>query len=89
MGTYKVEKITTLTDEQYNRISKSGSLGREVRKVLSIPQNKSVSVGDTVVNIRESSKEKDVFKCTYDSSEVFYIVIEPMDEQMALCYSIY
>lgn len=32
---------------------------------------------------------KDVFKYVQNGREVFYVVINPMDDKMALCYSIY
>lgn len=84
-----MEKITNLSDDTYNKFVKSGKLGTELRELLNIPKTKKMGIGTTVVLLGKSSKEKDVFKCTYNSQERIYIVVSALDEQRAYCYSIY
>ena len=84
-----MNKVATLSDDQYNRIAKDGRLGKDIRELLNIPKTKKVSIGDTVCVIGQLSNTKDVFKYTQNSRNVFYIVINPMDDKMAMCYSIY
>lgn len=84
-----MNKVTVLSDDQYNRIEKDGSLGRDIRELLGIPKTKKVNIGDTVCMIGKPSNTKDVFKYTQNNRDIFYVVINPIDEIMAMCYSIY
>lgn len=84
-----MNKIAALTDEQYNRL-RAGKLGKELRELLTIPLTKKMRIGDTVCMIGQTSQAKDVFKSVQGNGrEVFYIVVEPLDDIMAMCYSIY
>ena len=84
-----MDKVALLSDDQYNRIVKDGSLGQDIRELLGIPKTKKVNIGDTVCMIGEVSTTKDVFKYTQNNRDVFYVVINPIDEISAMCYSIY
>lgn len=84
-----MNKVTVLSDDQYNRIVKDGSLGRDIRELLGISKTKKVNIGDTVCMIGKPSNTKDVFKYTQNNRDIFYVVINPIDEIMAMCYSIY
>lgn len=86
---YTMNKVTTLTDDLYNRVTKDGKLGSALRELLNIPKTKKMGIGDTMVRIGKVSDIKDVFKCDWNGREMFYIVINPIDEEMAFCYSIY
>ena len=85
----KMEKVATLNDDQYNRIAKDGKLGKDIRETLGIPKTKKVNIGDTVCKIGELSKTKEVFKYIQNKKTVFYIIISPINEELAMCYSIY
>lgn len=84
-----MKKVAVLSDDQYNRIAKDGRLGKDIRELLNIPKTKKVCIGDTVCVIGQPSNTKDVFKYTQNNRNVFYVVINPMDDKMAMCYSIY
>lgn len=84
-----MNKIGTLTDDMYNRIAKDKKLGTELREFLGIPKTKKMGIGDTMCMVGEPSNIKDVFKYTQNGREVFYVVIKPMDDKLAFCYSIY
>ena len=84
-----MNKVTVLSDDQYNRIEKDGILGRDIRELLGIPKTKKVNIGNTVCMIGKPSNTKDVFKYTQNNRDIFYVVINPIDEIMAMCYSIY
>lgn len=84
-----MNKVTNLTDDMYNRIAKDGKLGASLREVLGIPKTKKMGIGDTMVRIGQVSKVKDVFKYVQNGREIFYVVINAIDEQMAFCYCIY
>ena len=74
----------------YNRIVKGGKLGASLRELLGIPKTKKVEIGDTMCMIGQPSETKDVFKLKCKTGkEAFYVVINPVDDKMALCYSIH
>nr|DAJ60442.1 MAG TPA: hypothetical protein [Caudoviricetes sp.] len=84
-----MDKVTTLSDKQYNRIVKGGRLGSDIRELLDILKTKKVNIGDTVCTVGQPSNTKDVFKYTWNNRNIFYVVINPMGDKMAMCYSIY
>lgn len=84
-----MNKVTNLTDDMYNRIAKDGKLGTALRELLGIPKTKKMGIGDTMCMVGQPSKVKDVFKYVQNGREVFYVVINAIDEQMAFCYCIY
>ena len=84
-----MDKVTTLSDDQYNKIAKGSRLGKDIREALGIPEAKKVNIGDTVCIVGQPSNTKDVFKYTWNNRNIFYVVINPMGDKMAMCYSIY
>lgn len=84
-----INKIANLTDDMYNRIAKDGKLEVSLRELLGIPRTKRMMIGDTMCMLGKPSKVKDVFKYVQNDREVFYVVINPIDDKMAFCYSIY
>lgn len=86
---FKMKKIANLTDGMYNRISKDGELDSSLRELLGISKTKKMRIGDSLCTIGQLSKTKDVFKIENDNREMFYVVINPLNEEMAFCYTIY
>ncbi len=84
-----MNKVTSLTDDMYNRISQDGTVEASLRELLGIPKTKKMRIGDTMCMIGQPSEPKDVFKCVQNGKEVFYVVINPVDNKMAFCYSVY
>ncbi len=84
-----MNKIAVLSDEQYKGIIKDGSLGQDIRELLGIPKTKKVNIGDTVCVVGQPSNTKDVFKYTHNNKDTFYVVISPIDETTAMCYSLW
>ena len=84
-----MRKVTTLTDDIFNDIEKDGELGASLRKILGVPGTQSMRIGDTMCMIGQPSMAKDVFKYVHSGKEIFYIVINPVDDVRAFCYSIY
>lgn len=85
----KMNKIATLSDDMYNRIAKDGRLGNKLRELLGIPKTKKIEIGDTMVRIGRPTNVKDVFKYVQNGREIFYVVINPIDEELSFCYSLY
>ena len=84
-----MDKIATLSDDMYNKIAKDGRLGNALREYLGIPKTKRMRIGDTLCLVGQPSNIKDVFKYIQNGREVFYVVINPIDDKRAFCYSIY
>ena len=85
-----MEKILTLEKDVFDAIITNGNLNNELKSLLEIPDSMDYGIGDTMVMLNTSCKERDVFKLTNKQGETrYYIVIEPVDEKMAYCYSIY
>lgn len=84
-----MNKVATLSDNQYSRITKGDKLEKDIRELLGIPKTQKVYIGDTVCTICQISNKKDVFKYTWNNRDIFYVVINPMGDKMAMCYSIY
>lgn len=83
-----MEKVLTLTKEQFDRFKKAKAREKVAKELLGLPSNAKIGIGDTAVKISNSSS-LDVYKDAWKGQERFYIVIEPMDETTAMAYSIY
>ena len=84
----KMKKILTLTEEQFINLKKSKGQVKMVKELLNLPTNAKIGIGDTAVKINNSNP-LEVYKENWKGEDYFYIVIEPMDEELAMCYSIY
>lgn len=84
-----MNKIGTLPDDMYNRITKDGKLDAALRDFLGIPQTNKMRIGDTMCMVGQPSNTKDVFKYTQNGKNIYYIVINPVDDKRAFCYSIH
>lgn len=83
-----MEKVITLTKEQFSKFEKSKFQTKIAKELLSLPSDAKIGIGDTAVKIKNSSP-LEVYKENWKDKDYFYIVIEPMDEETAMAYSIY
>ena len=83
-----MEKIITLTQDQFSRFEKSKFQNKMIKGLLNLPLNAKVGIGDTAVKIKNANP-LEVYKENWKGNDYFYIVIEPMDEEVAMAYSIY
>lgn len=87
---FKVRKIGTLTEETYNKLHKNGRLGSALRELLNIPATKKMKIGDSLCVVGQNSKQKEVYSFKQENGKILYaIVIRPIDEERAFCYTIY
>ena len=85
-----MEKILTLKKDVFNTITVNGNLNNELKGLLEIPDSTSYGIGDTMVMLNTPCKKRDVFKITNKQGKTrYYVVITPVDKNMAYCYSIY
>lgn len=83
-----MKKIATLSDDMYSHLGMTNYIDDELRNLLGIPKNKKIMVGDAIVYIGTHSSVKDVFVYERGNTKVFYVVMNPMDEETAFCYYI-
>lgn len=88
MDDYTMEKIMKLNETQFRLFAKDGKT-KEVKNILGIPSNKKYGIGDSMVMTKMHTEPNDVLKMDWNGREVYYVVINPIDEQMAFCFSIY
>lgn len=84
----KMEKVIKLTHEQFNKFKNSDEQEKVARELLNLSQDIEIGIGDTAVMI-DNANPLEVYKNTWKGGEYFYIVIQPMSEKLAMCYSIY
>ena len=84
-----IERIANLSDDEFNSLKKDGRVSDELKHLLNLTE-RDYGVGDSVCLLNEPSRFKDVFKCTQENGRVLhFIVMTPLDEIRALCYTIY
>ncbi len=84
-----MEKIMDLTREQFDGFENSKNQVKFAKELLGIDTKAKLGVGDTATLI-DNSKALEVYKKTFsDGTFTYYIVIEPMDERAAMCYTLY
>ncbi len=83
-----MERIKILTQEQFDSFKSSNDQERIARELLSLSKNAAIGIGDTAVMI-DNAKPLEVYKNTWKGKEYFQLVIKPIDEKIAMCYSIY
>ena len=83
-----MQKISTLTQEQFTKFEKSKGQIKTAKELLNLPTNTKIGIGDTAVRISNSSP-LEVYRDNWKDGDYFYIVIEAIDEETAMCYSIY
>ena len=85
-----MKKITTLTKSQYNKFVKAKGVPKEIRTLLNIPDDIKLHIGDSLVEIGETTNVGDVFEYTASNgSKFYYIVVAPLDDELSGCWSIY
>jgi len=69
-----MEKILELTQEQFDTFRKSKNQTKLAKKILSLPDNVKIGIGDTAIKVN-NSKAFDVFKNTWKGKDNYYILI--------------
>lgn len=73
----------------FSKITKDGKIDSTFRELLGIPETKKMRIGTTMCMLEQPSNIKDLFRCTQNGRDIYYVVINPIDDIMAFCYSIY
>lgn len=88
MSDYTMEKVMKINETQFRLFAKDGKT-KEIKKILGLPENKKYGIGDSVVQVNQVTLPNDVLKMTWSGEDRYYVVINPIDERLAFCYSVY
>lgn len=83
-----MKKIGELTQKQFDEIQNSNNKTKTIKNILGIDKNKEINIGDTCFKV-ENSKPLDVFENTFNGHKTTYIVIETLNKDLALAYTVY
>ena len=85
-----MEKIMEITQEQLKKLEKSKNPIKVMKKILNLPNDVKIGLGDTTVKIEiENAKKLDVFKNTFNGKDIYYIILEVMSNDLVFAISIY
>lgn len=88
MQDYSMEKIMELAERQFELFSKDGKT-KEIKNILGLQEDKKYGIGDSMVRTNMVTKPKDVLKMNWNGQDRYYVVIEPICEELAFCYTVY
>jgi len=83
-----MEKITELTQVQFDEFENAEGQEEVAKALLGLPSCTQIGIGDTAVKI-SNSKPLEVYKNHWKGADHYYIVIEVLDGETAMTYSIY
>jgi len=83
-----MEKIKQLTQEQFNIFKKSNNKKKVFKEMVGLNDTVKYEIGDTYIEVN-NSQVFDLFKNTYLDRDIYYLIIEPVDENLAFAYSLY
>ena len=77
-----------ITQEQLSKIENSINLTKTVNEILNLSNNAKIYLGTTTIKVKDT-KRLDVFKNTFNKRDIYYIIIEILDDELAFAFSIY
>lgn len=84
-----MKKVMRLTEEEINDFNNPNMRISVMENVLGIKvRGRSVTVGDTMIKVKDASK-LDVYRDQFAMKEVYYIIMNVVDEDLAWAISIY
>jgi len=83
-----MQKIMEITQEQLSKIENSINLTKTVNEILNISNNVKIDFGTTTIDVK-NTKRLDIFKKSFNNRDIYYIVIEILDDECAFAYFIY
>lgn len=82
-----MEFIRIMSKEEIREVS-SFDLDRAKKAIGQEKNEKLRGVGDTLVVIKKAKKDG-LYKAAYGKTEIFYAVVEIINQELAVCYSVY
>lgn len=83
-----MKKIMEITEEQLENFKNADNQVNMFKEIANIQETGTYCIGDTTIKVN-NSKRLDVFKESFNSKNFYYIIVNPIDEELAFAYSLY
>ncbi|OSA85776.1 UNVERIFIED_ORG: hypothetical protein B2H93_19925 [Clostridium botulinum] len=83
-----MKKIMEITEEQLNNLKNANNQVEVFKEIANIQEAGTYCIGDTTIKVN-NSKKLDVFKEVFNDKNFYYIIVNPIDEELAFAYSLY
>lgn len=83
-----MKKIMEITEEQLNNLKNASNQVEAFKEIANIQETGIYCIGDTTIKVN-NSKRLDVFKESFNNKNFYYIIVNPIDEELAFAYSLY
>lgn len=83
-----MEKIVEITEKQLDNLKSADNQVEVFKEIANINEIGTYCIGDTTIKVN-NSKKLDVFKEFFNNKNFYYIIINPIDEELAFAYSLY
>lgn len=77
-----------ITEKQLDVLKNADNQARVFKEIANIQETGTYCIGDTTIKIN-NSKKLDVFKEKFNNKNFYYIIVNPIDEELAFAYSLY
>jgi hypothetical protein len=75
-----MEKIMTITKDQFNNIRKARSQRKAFKTIIGIPDKVKYDIGDTAVRLPHDAKVNEIYKTVHKDKDYYYLVESIMGE---------
>lgn len=83
-----MKKITEITHEQFNELKNATDQVKSFKEIANINEIGTYCIGDTTIKV-DNSKKLEVYKEVVNNKNFYYIIVNPIDEELAFAYSLY
>lgn len=83
-----MKKITKITEEQLENLKNTDNQVEVFKEIANIQEVGTYCIGDTTIKV-DNPKRLDVLKENFNNKDFYYIIVNPIDEELAFAYSLY
>lgn len=83
-----MEKIMEIAEEQLENLKNTDNQVEVFKEIAEIKEIGTYCFGDTTIKA-SNAKRLDVFKEVFNNKNFYYIIVNPIDEELAFAYSLY
>lgn len=84
-------KINSITSDQFEKLKKTRNKVKAFKVIIGIDPQSRYSIGDTFLDISTLSNvnQFDIYKNTFAGRDVYYLITEVLDKNIAEAWSFY
>lgn len=83
-----MKKINEITQVQLEKLKESDNKVNVFKEIADIHEVGEYCIGDTTIKI-DNSKKLEVYKEVFNNKNFYYIIVNPLDAELAFAYSLY